>query len=177
VARDHLHEVREALPARRTAEHLAASFHLRARYRRGPAVSRAALAGLLLVSCGRRDEVTEPITRVVAAVEKRDADEVARWLTQGYHDSEHADPAAVVARVKQLVFGYERLKITVSRLHVEDLGATRRARFRAELSGTPKNLPGLEGLLPRSSAWDFEVSLVNEGGRWLIATASWAPPS
>jgi hypothetical protein len=81
----------------------------------------------------------------------------------------------VVARLKQLAAGYESLTIRVSRLQVDDLGASRRARFRAELSGKPRNVPGLEGFLPRSSAWDFEASLVYEGGRWRLATASWRP--
>jgi hypothetical protein len=137
--------------------------------------SAAVVAALLLAACAKRDDVKAPILRIAEAVEKKDANAVADWLTRDYHDAEHENAQAVVARVRQLAGAYAHLKIDVSRMKVDDLGASRRARFRAELSGTPKNVPGLEGFLPRKSAWDFEASLVYEGGRWRIATASWKP--
>jgi hypothetical protein len=128
-----------------------------------------------LAACTKKDDPARPIHDAAAAVSARRPDDVAECLTRAYHDPEHADPQSVVARVRQLTAAYEHLKVDVSRLTVEDLGASRRARFRAELSGTPKNVPGLEGFLPRKSAWDFETTLVYEGGRWRIATASWRP--
>ena len=156
---------------------LASSIHGAGRYRQATLASSALLAiGLLLSSCGKKkDDPGRTITRIMEAVERKDPETVAEWLSRDYHDLEHENPAAVVARVRQLITGYESAKIRVSRLQVDDLGASRRARFRAELSGTPKNVPGLEGFLPRSSAWDFETSLVYEGGRWRLATASWSP--
>ena len=129
----------------------------------------------MLAGCGKRDEVTRPITEIAAAVEKKDAGAVADWLARGYHDPEHENAQAVVLHVSQIASAYEHLEIDISRLTVDDLGSSRRARFRAELSGAPKSVPGLEGFLPRRSAWDFEASLVYEGGRWRIATASWKP--
>ena len=132
-------------------------------------------AAVALAGCGRRDDVTRPILEIAKAVEAKKADDAADWLARSYHDPEHPDPASVVMRIRQLGASYDHLKIDVSGLAVEDLGATRRARFRAELSGTPKSIPGLEGFLPRKSAWDFETSLIYEGGRWRIATASWKP--
>ena len=47
------------------------------------------------------------------------------------------------------------------------------ARFQAKLSGEPRKLGGLAGILPRSSTLRFEVRLVPDGGRWKIAWASW----
>ena len=132
-------------------------------------------AALALTACAKKDDPARPIHDAAKAVDSKRPEDVADCLTRDYHDGEHADPQAVVARVRQLTSAYEHLKVDVSRLTVEDLGASRRARFRAELSGTPKNLPGLEGFLPRKSAWDFETTLVYEGGRWRIATASWKP--
>ena len=158
-------------------ETLASSVHRAGRYRQATRASSALLAlALLFSSCGKKaDDPGRTITRITEAVERKDPDAVGEWLSRDYHDPEHENPAAVVARVRQLAACYESLKIRVSRLQVDDLGAARRARFRAELSGTPKNVPGLEGFLPRSSAWDFEASLVYEGGRWRLATASWRP--
>ena len=50
-----------------------------------------------------------------------------------------------------------------------------RGRLRADVSGTARKVPGLEGLLPRSSSWRFEVRLVPEGDRWKVAWASYQP--
>jgi hypothetical protein len=134
----------------------------------------AAVALLLCAGCAGKDDPKEPIVKAAKAVEDRDAEAVARWLAPSYHDAEHENPQAVVLHVRQILAGYDRLSISIRQLEVEDLGGSRRARFRAELSGTPKNVPGLEAILPRSSAWDFEVSIVSVEGKWKIASASWS---
>jgi hypothetical protein len=168
--------IREPLLAARAPEHHAPSFHGAGRYRRRLLSSSAALLSLALaLGCGRPHDATEPILEAARAVEKKDADAVASCLASGYHDGEHADAAAVVARVRQLTLAYDRPKVSVTGMKLAQSGSTARARFRAELSGAPKSLPGLEGFLPRTSAWDFEVNLVREDGRWKIATASWTP--
>ena len=58
-------------------------------------------------------------------------------------------------------------------LRIEIYGATARPRGRGLLAGTPKNVPGLKGWLPRDMAYDFDLTLAKENGRWLIASASW----
>ena len=47
------------------------------------------------------------------------------------------------------------------------------ARFRAEFSGQPRKLGGLDRFLPSASTYDFDVRLVPDGSRWKVAFASW----
>ena len=63
----------------------------------------------------------------------------------------------------------------ISSLEIERAPEAARARFRAELSGQPAKLGGLDGFLPSSSRYDFDVRLVPDGGRWKVAWASWQP--
>ena len=39
--------------------------------------------------------------------------------------------------------------------------------------GTPRKIGGLEGLIPRSASYRFEVRLAPDGGRWKVYKASW----
>jgi hypothetical protein len=66
------------------------------------------------------------------------------------------------------------LDVSLSDVQIERGENAARARFRAKLSGQPRRVGGLEGLVPSSSAYDFDVRLTQEGGRWKVAWASWA---
>jgi len=118
--------------------------------------------------------VKEPLERVERAVDHRDAEELRSALSSSYHDVEHADAAAAVERVRGFFAAYEHLKLEMRDLRIEVYGSTARARFHVLLAGTPKNVPGFEGFLPRSSAYDFDLQLARENGRWVITTASWS---
>jgi hypothetical protein len=41
------------------------------------------------------------------------------------------------------------------------------------MSGRPRAVAGLEGLLPRSSRWSFDVRLEAGASGWKIASAAW----
>ena len=58
---------------------------------------------------------------------------------------------------------------------IERAEGAARVRLRADLSGKPRKIGGLEGLVPSSSAYDFELRLVPEGGAWKVAWAQWNP--
>lgn len=47
------------------------------------------------------------------------------------------------------------------------------------MSGQPRKLGGLAGLLPSASTWKFEARLVPaaDGGKWKIAWARWTQVS
>jgi hypothetical protein len=125
--------------------------------------------------CRRGDPVKAALDGVVRAVETKSPDDLPRFLTADYRDQEGWTPADVTAFVKRYVAGYDTLKIALSRLEIEKGEGVARAQFRAELSGTPKNLPALEGLLPRSSKYDFLVMLSQEKDGWKVSSARWTP--
>ena len=43
------------------------------------------------------------------------------------------------------------------------------------MSGKPHSVGGLEGFLPRSSRWSFDVRLEAGAGGWKIVSAVWSP--
>jgi hypothetical protein len=43
------------------------------------------------------------------------------------------------------------------------------------MSGQPRRIGGLEGFVPSSAAYDFDLRLTAEGGVWRVAWAQWNP--
>jgi hypothetical protein len=117
--------------------------------------------------------VTACLTGAVAAAESRDADGVISHLAEGFRDAEGGGKAETAALVRRSLAAYESLSLTLSDVAVERGPAAARARFKVRMSGRPRAVGGLEGLLPRSSTWSFDVRLEAEDGGWKIVWASW----
>jgi hypothetical protein len=135
-----------------------------------------ALAGLCL-ACRREetDPVRDTLDRIVKAANKRDAAGVVANLAESYRDAEGQAPAGVSGILRRYFAAYEILDVKISGLEIERAPEAARARFRAEMSGQPAKLGGLDRLLPSSSRYDFDVRLVPDGGRWKVAWAGWQP--
>jgi hypothetical protein len=123
----------------------------------------------------RGDPVRETLDRIVRAAEKRDAAGVVENLSSGYRDAEGQSSIEVAATLRRYFAAYEILNVRVTGLEIERAAEAARARFRAELSGQPTKLGGLDRLLPSSSRYDFDVRLAPEEGHWKVAWASWRP--
>jgi len=143
----------------------------------GPAGRAAALVAgaVLLASCSRapRDPVTECLEGAVAAAERRDADRVMARVSEGFRDAEGGSKADAAALVRRYLAAYESLSLTLSDLAVERGPASAQAKFKVLMSGRPRAVAGLEGLIPRSSRWSFDVRLEAGSGGWKIASAAW----
>ena len=134
-----------------------------------------ALAFLLLASCrAPRDPVTGCLKGAVAAAEKRDADGVMAHVAEGFRDGEGGGKADAAAVVRRYLAAYESLSLTLSDVAVERGPAAAHAKFRVRMSGKPRAVGGLEGFLPRSSRWSFDVRLEDGAGGWKIASAAWS---
>jgi hypothetical protein len=130
--------------------------------------------GLFLAGCPEHgDPVKETLDRVVRAAEKRDAAGVAENLTPDYRDEEGQSPAEVAALLRRYFAAYQTLNVRITGLEIERAPDAARARFRADLSGQPTRLGGLDRLLPSASRYDFDVRLAPRDGRWRVAWASW----
>ena len=123
------------------------------------------------------DPVRETLDRIVRAAEKRDAEAVVENLSAGYRDEEGQSPAEVAGTLRRYFAAYESLKVRVEDLKVESAPEAAEARFRAEISGRPTKLGGLDRLLPSASRYDFDLRLAPEGGRWKVVWASWRSAS
>jgi hypothetical protein len=136
-----------------------------------------ALAAIFAAAaCGEKgDPVRRTIDEIVAAAEKRDAGAVLEHLAPDFQAADGSGRADAETTLRRYLAAYERLGIRISDLTIERAAGAARARFRADLSGTPRQIGGLEGLIPRSSAYRFDLRLapLPDGGRWLVSWASW----
>jgi hypothetical protein len=137
-----------------------------------------ALAFTLATSCRKSgDPVRESLDDVTRAAHRRDAAALFERVTASFESGDGSSRADSEALVRRMFAAYENLDVTLSNVSIERSENAARARFRAELSGQPRKIGGLDGLFPRSSTYDFDVRLVPEDGRWKIAWASWSAVS
>ncbi len=144
-----------------------------ARARRG-----IAAAALLLLAAGCRrpsDPVQATLDEAFHAVEKRDPSAVAALLTEDFSAADGSRRSDVEVILRRYLAAYSKLSVEPRALTIERGEGAALARFEARLSGTPVQFGGLGALLPRESAYRFEVRLVPQGDRWRIAWASWTP--
>jgi hypothetical protein len=141
-----------------------------------PIAVRAVLAAFLAVACsGSSDPVRATLDRIVRAANARDADGVFARVAAGFQGADGSGFAEARATVERYFAAYEVLDVKIRDVVIERAEGAARVRLRADLSGRPRKIGGLEGLVPSSSAYDFELRLVPEGGAWKVTWAQWNP--
>jgi len=135
----------------------------------------ALAAAVAAAACGEKgDPVRQTIDEIVAAGQVRDAQAIVERLAPDFQAADGSGRADAEATLRRYLAAYERLNVRISDLTIERAAGAARARFRAELSGTPRKIGGLEGIIPRSSTYRFDMRLAPSGeGRWLVTWASW----
>jgi hypothetical protein len=118
--------------------------------------------------------VRDCLERTVASAEKRDADAVMARVADGFQGADVGGKADAAALVRRYLAAYESLSLTLSDLAIERGATAAQAKFKVRMSGRPRAVGGLDGLLPRSSRWSFDVRLESEKGGWRIASAAWS---
>ena len=119
------------------------------------------------------DPVRQTLDAMVRAVEKGDADGAAELLSQAYRDGQGTGKAEAHLTLKRYLGAYESLSVSLTKVEITRSGELARATFRAAVSGTPRKIGGLDGILPRSTTLDFETTLAPEDGSWRLTWASW----
>ena len=129
---------------------------------------------VLAVSCRKE---TDPIRLLLndleEAAEARDAEAVLKRVAPDFQGQNGLSRADAGAELRRYFFGYEKIDVTLSDVVVEPAGNLAHVRLRIDFSGKPKNVGGLEGLLPALSAYRFGLDLKSDGNAWLIAAATW----
>ena len=133
------------------------------------------LSSFVLAACVRapRDPAEACLREVLVSAERRDADAVLAHVSERFRDSDAGDKSDAAALVRRSLAAYASLSLKVEDLAIERGSNTAQAKFRIRMSGRPRGAAGLEGLLPRSSRWSFDVRLESEPGGWRIVSASW----
>lgn len=132
----------------------------------------AALLVVAAVSCRPSgDPVRQTLDALAHAAEKRDAGAALELIAPDYQGT--GSRADVESDLRRYLAAYESLSVKLSDVKIERGPDAARVTFRADLSGTPRKLGGLDGFLPRSAAYLFEANLAVYDGRWKIYRASW----
>ena len=129
-----------------------------------------------LLCCGKKgDPVQAALDRMVKAAHNRSADAFMENLADDFSGADGMTRADAVSTVRRYFAAYAILDVTLSGVTVERAENAARVRLTADLSGQPQKIGGLEGLVPRSSRYRFELRLVPDGSRFKVAWASWQP--
>ena len=127
-----------------------------------------------LAGCARKgDPIQEAIDGVVKAANARDTAAVMERVAPDFEAADGAGRLDLEVRLNQYFAAYEILHVTVSDVRVERGDGAALVRLRAQMSGQPKAVGGLSGLLPSEARYDFEIRLVNNGEAWKIGWAGW----
>ena len=139
---------------------------------------RRALLGtlLLLLTCKQEDPIAATIRAVAKAAEDRDAGAVVEKLADNYAD-DNGGRSQAEDNLRRYFFGYRSIDIDISDLQTYRNGPTGQARFVVVFSGVPKEIGGLDQILPSSAKYRFDIWLAEDKGGWKITNAQWHPES
>ena len=145
-----------------------------------PTASRSLAAALVLlaasISCAKKaDPIQATLDAVVKAANARDADALLERVAPNFEAADGARRADVEARLKGYFAAYEILNVQVSDVQIERGESAARVRMRAEMTGQPRAVGGIGGLLPSAATYDFDLRLVLDGKVWKLAWAGWEP--
>jgi hypothetical protein len=140
---------------------------------------RPVLVALLVfgVACSRgpRDPVQALLGELEAAAEARDADRFGERLAASFQGAHGLARPEAIAQLRRYFAAYESVAIDVYGVESERDGASAHVRCVVEFSGQARKAFGLEGLLPPSAVYRFDLDATDEGGGWRVRGASWEP--
>ena len=136
-----------------------------------------ALVIALAAGCSRTpvDPVEALLAELEAAAEARDAERFGERIAPEFHGAHDLGRAEALAQLKRYLAAYESVAIEVYGVESERDGAAARVRCVVEFSGQARKAFGLEGLLPPSAVYRFDLDVADEGGTWRVRGATWEP--
>jgi hypothetical protein len=136
-----------------------------------------ALALAFAAGCSRApsDPVEALLAELEAAAEARDAERFGERLAADFVGGPRLGRTEALAQLKQYFAAYESVAIEVHGVEAERDGAAARVRCVVEFSGQARKAFGLEGRLPPSTVYRFDLDVAEEGGAWRVRGATWEP--
>jgi hypothetical protein len=137
----------------------------------------AGVIGLALCCHKSGDPIQECLDALVQSANARDADRFFQQVAADFQGADGSARADAQVLLRRLFAGYENLDVTIRDVSIERAESAARVRLRADLAGQPRKLGGLDGFLPRTSSYDFDMRLAPDtgSGKWKVAWASWQP--
>jgi hypothetical protein len=136
-----------------------------------------ALVLALGIGCSRApaDPVEALLAELEAAAEARDAERFGERLAPAFRGGPGLARTEAVAQLKRTFAAYESVAIAVYGKETERDGAAAHVRCVVEFSGQARKAFGLEGLLPPSAVYRFDLDVAEEAGVWRVRGATWEP--
>ena len=122
---------------------------------------------------GAGDPAADTVRALARAADHRDAPTIVAALAPGFEGSLGMSREDVDAELRRLFAAYASVDVSVSDLATERYPEFTLARFRVEFRGAVRRIGGLEGILPSSARYRFELRLVPEGREFRVASAHW----
>jgi hypothetical protein len=137
---------------------------------------------LLAAGCrGDSDPVQGLLSELEDAAEDRDAERFQQLLSEDFRGAGGLDRAEAAASLRRYFAAYESVGLEVYEVKVDRAEASAEVHLRVDFVGSARRVGGLEGFLPPSASYRFELSLSRRGERWLVTRANWEsalpPPS
>ena len=138
---------------------------------------RALVALLLALAMGCSRAPADPIEALLAeleaAAEARDAERFGERLAPAFQGGSGLGRPEALAQLKRYFAAYESVGIEVYGVESDRDGRAARVRCVVEFSGEARKAFGLEGLLPPSAVYRFDLDVAQEGGSWKVRAATW----
>jgi hypothetical protein len=131
--------------------------------------------GSVLACAKKGDPVKDTLDRMVKAAHARDAADLFENVAADFQAADGSGRADAEALVRRIFGAYEVLDVAIHDVQVERGENAARVRLTADLSGQPRKVGGLDGLVPRAAKYDFDLRLTSDGKSWKVAWASWQP--
>jgi len=135
------------------------------------------LVAALAAACARppADPVEALLAELEAAAEARDAERFAGRLAPAFQGAPGLGRPEALALLRRYFAAYESVAIDVYGVEAERDRTTARVQCIVEFSGQARQAFGLEGLLPPSAVYRFDLDVADEDGAWKVRGAAWAP--
>ena len=134
-----------------------------------------AVALALAAGCSRApaDPVEALLAELQAAAEARDAERFSARLAPAFQGGQGLGRLEALAQLKRHFAAYESVALEVYGVESDRDGQAARVRCVVEFSGEARKAFGLEGLLPPSAVYRFDLDVAQEGGSWKVRAATW----
>ncbi len=138
-----------------------------------------ALTGLiasgLSPSCARQpvDPMRALVDALAEAAEDRDADAIVEYLHPDFAAQGGLTRADAAPSLRRYFAGYETIEVEVFDVETLPGESVSRVRARIGFTGQANRTLGLEGLLPPSAVYRFDLDVVEHDGVWSVTRAAW----
>jgi hypothetical protein len=141
-----------------------------------PLFAAAVILAVSSTGCGPSgDPIRGALDRMAAGADARDAAAVMANVTADFQAGDGSSRADDEGLLRQYFAAYESLDVRLEGVRIERTETSARVRLRAIMTGRPREVAGLAGLLPSSAKYDFDFRMSKDGAKWKVAWASWAP--